>query len=88
MGLLHKLKCKLPILARVNWPHFILRIDAMRNYKRYHGYSFDIKKPITFTEKILWYMLEYDKCDEISYLTDKIFHHTYHIQAYTKVSSL
>lgn len=62
--------------CRINWPHWMLRMGTMRNYKIYHGYSFDLDKPSTFTEKILWYITEYD-CTEISKITDKVLFKSY-----------
>lgn len=57
--------------CRIYWPHWLFRKASMRWYKKHHGYSFDLDNPVTFTEKVLWYMCEYDGA-EISNITDKV----------------
>lgn len=39
--------------------------------QKHHGYAFDLDNPVTFTEKVLWYMCEYYG-SEISNITDKV----------------
>lgn len=48
----------------------------MRNYRAFQGYSFDLDNPKSFTEKITWYITEYDGT-EISKITDKILFKDY-----------
>lgn len=38
--------------CKIYWPHWLLRKGTMRNYKKFHGYKFDLDNPKTFTEKI------------------------------------
>lgn len=77
MGIAHRIKCCVPLLTRLHYPHWLLRLATMRNYKRYHGYAFDLDNPVLFTEKILWYMTEYNQCDQISRITDKVLFKEY-----------
>ena len=53
------------------WPDSKLIRANMRHYKHRMGYSFDIKKPRTFTEKIQWYKFFYDN-PLCSYIVDKV----------------
>lgn len=57
--------------CRIYWPHWLFRKASMRWYKKHHGYTFDLDNPVTFTEKVPWYMCEYDGT-EISNITDKV----------------
>jgi len=74
MGIKEMIKGILP--CKIYWPHWIFRIMAMRKYSICHGYKFDINNPKTFTEKIFWYMTEYD-CSEISKISDKVLFKSY-----------
>ncbi len=53
------------------WPDSKLIRADMRHYKHRMGYSFDIKKPRTFTEKIQWYKFFYDN-PLCPYIVDKV----------------
>ena len=53
-----------------DWPLEKAIAGAMDAYKRHMGYSFDINKPVTFTEKLQWYKFFYKGVD-FGKITDK-----------------
>ena len=58
-------------LPMYKWPDSKLVRANMRHYKHRMGYSFDIKTPKTFTEKIQWYKFFYDN-PLCPYIVDKV----------------
>ena len=47
-----------------------------RHYKHRMGYSFDIRKPELFTEKIQWYKFFYER-DDFAQIVDKVLFKKY-----------
>lgn len=59
-----------------DWPDEQLINGVMNCYKRHMGYSFDINKPILFTEKLQWYKCFYQHPD-MERITDKYLFKAY-----------
>ncbi len=53
-----------------DWPIEKAIAGDMKCYKRHMGYSFDIKNPVLFTEKLQWYKFFYHR-DDFEQITDK-----------------
>lgn len=58
-------------LCAYKWSQEELERVCMRNFTRDMGYSFDIRRPKTFNEKIQWYALFYNY-EEISQASNKV----------------
>ena len=56
--------------SKSKWTEEELIAGLMDVYERNHGYRFDIKNPVTFTEKVQWYKL-YFKREGIENVVDK-----------------
>lgn len=58
------------------WPLEKLIEANQRHYKHRMGYSFDIRKPVLFTEKIQWYKFFYERND-FAQIVDKVLFKQY-----------
>ena len=58
------------------WPVEKLIKANQRHYKHRMGYSFDIRKPELFTEKIQWYKFFYER-DDFAQIVDKVLFKKY-----------
>ena len=58
------------------WPVEKLIKANQRHYKHRMGYSFDIRKPELFTEKIQWYKFFYER-DDFAQIVDKVLFKQY-----------
>ena len=58
------------------WSTKQLKKVVMHHYKERMGYSFDIENPVTFTEKIQWYKLYYER-DDFANIVDKVLFKQY-----------
>ena len=59
--------------ARCKWPIKKLIKADLNTYKTYHGYEMDINNPQSFTEKIQWYKLFYNKKELVNIVDKYLF---------------
>ena len=55
------------------WPEKMRVQAALKQYRAAQGYSFDIDKPLLFTEKIVWYKLFFDREDLVRVVDKYLF---------------
>ena len=64
---------KQTVPTRNRWPEFLRVKGAMAQFKAAQGYAFDIRHPVLFTEKIIWYKLFYQRDDLIRVVDKYLF---------------
>ncbi len=60
-------------ITKNHWPVWLLEKGNMLSYNRIHGYSFDLNKATTMTEKIQWYKTRYNMPDQVRYVDKYLF---------------